>query len=305
MAKEFGLIKRRRNDSLIKVGIIASLSVLFVSSAMLVVILNLSESSEANANRVVVEKSSTIEMANVLVPVQSIDTGTALEPAMFRIETRPKIAVANNIVQDFELIQNKYARSLIVANQPLHQDYLTDQRPVNQITALIPEGYRAVTINVDVRTGIEGWARPGAKVDVVWSTTIRGKPGVSVIVENAKVISAARSIEGAPHASGQDAPIPSELTLLVPIKDANKIILAQRSGTLSLSLRGDSSSGKSEAGGAITIDDLISGANPVKQERPENIIKIKDANGQSEEFVLKNGKLVPLELLTMSNLAAE
>ena len=307
MASNFNLIRHRRGSEL-KIWMISCISIFFVSTAMLIMIFNVSDFSEANnglASRVTVETQPDLEMKPVLVPIQTVNMGAALEPTLFRIEQRPKIAVPGQIVTDMEFIQGKYAKSLIIANQPLYQDYITSQRPINAITAMIPEGYRAVTINVDVRTGIEGWARPGARVDVVWNTTIRGKAGVAVIVENAKVLSASRSTENSQNMQ-QDAPVPTELTLLASIKDSNKIILAQKSGTLSLSLRGDSEPGKTEAGGAITVDDLLGvGKATAPRVINENIIKIKDNNGEYEEFVMKEGRLVPLSLLSASNLAAE
>lgn len=306
MSGSFNLITHKRNR-ILKIWMVSCMSIFFVSSAMLIVLFNMNDFSEATANtaKVTVETRPELEMANVLVPVQTIEAGTELEPTFFRIERRPKISIPGQVVNEFELIQGKYAKSLIVANQPLYQDYITTQKPVNAITAMIPLGYRAVTISVDVRTGIEGWARPGARVDVVWNTTIRSKPAVSVIVENAKVLSASRTTEDSP-AANNEAPVPSELTLLVPIQDANKIILAQKSGTLSLSLRGDSEPGLSDGGAPITVDDLLGTGRPVvHREINENIIKIKDNNGEYEEFIMRQGRLVPLALLNSSNLAAE
>jgi Flp pilus assembly protein CpaB len=306
MAGNFNLIRRNRSSAL-KIWMVSCISIFFVCMAMLILLFNVGDFSEANvtAAKVVVETQPELEMKSVLVPIQTINMGAALEPTLFRLEQRPKIAVPGQVVSEMEFIQGKYAKSLIIANQPLYQDYITNQRPVNAITAMIPEGYRAVTIQVDVRTGIEGWARPGARVDLVWNTTIRGKQGVAVIVENIKVLSASRSTESSQNVSA-DAPIPTELTLLASIQDANKIILAQRSGTISLSLRGDSEPGKTEAGGAITVDDLLgTGKATAPRQVTQNVIKIKDNNGEYEEFVMQNGRLIPLSLLSASNLAAE
>lgn len=306
MSGNFNLIQQKRSG-IFKIWMISCISIFCVSTAMLIVLFNASTSSEAagKVTPVTVETQPELEQTKVLVPIQSIQPGQALEPSLFRMESRPKIAVPGNVVAEFELVQGKFAKSLILANQPLYPDFISAQKPINAITALIPPGYRAVTIPVDVRTGIEGWARAGARVDVVWNTQIRGKEGVAVIVENAKVLSASRSTESQQNAK-QDANVPTELTLLASIHDANKIILALKSGSLSLSLRGDSEPGMSDAGTAITTDDLLGGSRQVNQKVAyENVIKIKDNNGQYEEFVMREGRLVPLSLLNASNLAAE
>jgi pilus assembly protein CpaB len=192
----------------------------------------------------------------VLVPVREIEAGLALEPTMFRREPRPQVGVSPRVVRDFEEIQGLFARSLIVPGQPLHRDYITTVKPTNAITANIPEGHRAVTISVDARSSVEGWVRPGARVDVIWASSIRGRPGVTVIVQNALVLSAERN----PDPKVQPgAPVPNTVTLLVTADDAARINLAQTTGSLTLQLRGDNDPGKGRAGGSITVEDLYGG----------------------------------------------
>ncbi|MCO6430136.1 MAG: Flp pilus assembly protein CpaB [Deltaproteobacteria bacterium] len=291
---QFGGARRYGGDATMRIVLIAGLAFVCLSSVALFVIFTFSDYSEAhNDTPIVVEKEAKLETVEVLVPVQAITGGSSLEPSQFRIETRPKVGISDRIVRDLEEIKGMYAMTLILPGQPLYKDYLTNVRPVNQITAKIPPGFRAVTIRVDVKSSIEGWARAGARVDVAWNTTIRGRRAVQIIVENALVISAARQLES--HGSQQpSAEVPSELTLMVTNEDAKKIMLASGTGSLSLSLRGDRDAGKAEAGVAITEDDLL-GISKTDQEskRPESIVKIRDENGNFAEFVLHNGQLVP------------
>lgn len=254
-------------------------------------------SSKATVKTVVVEKEPEIKMADVLVPVQNIEPGQALEPAMFRREQRPSVGLPARVVKDFEEIKGQYSRSLIVADQPLHRDYITAVRPTNALTVKIPDGYRAVSISVDVRSSVEGWARPGAKVDVVWASRIRGQAAVTVIVQNAQIISAERqTADAAPQAGGV---VPSTVTLLVTAADAAKIQLAQTTGSLSLSLRGDQDPGKADSNPSITttLDDLYP---RTAQEAPAAAptgprIRMRNAKGEIEEYVFQNGQLVPAQ----------
>lgn len=244
------------------------------------------EKEKKQVKNSVVKVAEDVKMVDVLVPVKEIKAGTALTPNLFRIEKRPLVATSGRIVRSFEEIKGYYARSLIVPNQPLHRDYITSVRPTNVITASIPEGYRAVTIRVDARSSVEGFVRPGAKVDVVWTSRIRGKPGISVIVQNAKVLSAARSTE-ASLKPGQ--PIPSTVTLLVTAKDAAKIELATQTGKLSLQLRGDADPGRGSDVGTVTIDDLYGGG--TQNRRRQNADGVVEIDGK--KWLLVNGKLVP------------
>lgn len=238
-----------------------------------------------------------LDTVNVLVPVKQIEPGTTLDSSLFKFEARPKAGLSARAITSLEKVQGMYARSLIVPDQPIVEDYVTRVKPNSAITANIPEGFRAVTIRVDARSSVEGWARPGARVDVVWSTVIRGKQAVNTIVQNAKVLSAERQTEGQQNNnSGAENGVPNTCTLLVSAEDANKIQLASTAGSLSLSLRGDRPDvelPKNQR--AITIDDLIANADdtnkPPVDEGPT--IRVKQENGQYTEYLMKGGKLVP------------
>jgi len=169
--------------------------------------LSVKPADNGSAPPVVRDSTETID---VLVAVDRIEAGYPLEPSMFRKEARPVISVPPSAVTDFAQIKGFFASSYIAAGQPLLGEFITSKRPVNQIQPNIPEGYRAVALSVDATTSVEGWARPGAKVDVVLASNINQKPAVTVIVQNAKVLSADRSVAGDGGEGG--APTPSTVT---------------------------------------------------------------------------------------------
>lgn len=271
--------------------------ILLVSGSFLVAFVGLSAlllfsgSSTATSAPVPVEKAPEVDTLTVLIPVRQIQTGEPLDPTMFRSETRPKVGLSDKVLKDLEETKGMYARSVINPDQPLNADLVTNIRPTNAITANIPEGYRAVTIRVDVTSGVEGWARPGAAVDVVWASAIRGKQAVTVIVQNAKVLSAERQME---NNQAQGASVPSTVTLLVTADDAAKIQLASTAGSLTLSLRGDNDD-RGQQVKSITIDDLYGGANGAGQTtKPDPAIgSAGTVRIGGEDFYFKDGKLIP------------
>lgn len=236
MSRHFGGLGPTRQADRAKVFVVAAVLVITVSAALAFIFISAGQST--NTNVAVVRESSdpVVKMVDVLVPVQQLDQGVELQPAMFRVESRPEIGVPARAVRSFEEIKNTFARTIITQGQPLVRDLITDVRPVSVISGKIPEGYRAVTINVNATTSVEGWARPGARVDVVWVSKIRGENTATVIVQNAEVLSAERNVQ-ANQAPG--APVPTTITLLVTAEDAAKINLANTSGSITLTLRGD------------------------------------------------------------------
>lgn len=258
MSRHFGGIGHNRQADKAKVFVVLTVFVLTVSLAVAFVFM--SNAPENVTASTVVEKREPdepqIRRVNVLVSIDKIDQGMPLEASMFRVEQRPEVGLPPGVVRDYEEIRYHYSKITLPPGEPLRRDDITESRPINSVIARIPEGHRAVTINVNATSSVEGWARPGAKVDVVWVSKIRGEQSISVIAQNAEVLSAERQID--PSQAKPGAPVPSTVTLLVTAADAQKIQLAQTTGSLSLALRGDRDE-KGINNPVITLNDLIGG----------------------------------------------
>ena len=229
-----------------------------------------------------------VETNRVLIPVVEIQPGDKLRRDMFKVELRPVDKTGSRIISDFEMVRDSYARAAIAAEVPLLRDYVSHVRPLNTVTAQIPDGYRAVTIKVDALSAVEGWARPGARVDVVWTTKYEGKSITTTIVENSEVISSEQErLEDASATEKQD--IPSVATLLVKTEDAAKITLAKSTGTVTLSLRGD----RDEVGlddNTITLAQLLKSDVDPETRNVDGMVRIGNSS-----FTFENGKLVPVD----------
>ena len=230
------------------------------------------------------------DVTPVLIPLQPIEAGAVLEQSMFRIEQRPKASVGEGYINSVDQIRGFYAASLIVAGNPLHSGYVTAKRPVNQIQANIPDGFRAVTLGVDGTTSVEGWARPGAKVDVLLSSVVAGKPAIRVIVQNAKVLSAGHQNNKEQQDPATATPI--TVTLLVSSDEAGRIQLGYSSGSLSLILRGDEDSVESMESLIVNLDSIIGGDSSPQA-------AVSPVQGQvrvgGKTYHMVNGQLKPIE----------
>lgn len=260
MSRHFGSVGGNRNSQKATIFVFAGVALVVIClTVALLTLYSGAQASSAKPAAAAVQEVETIKMIDVLVPNQDIDSGVALESRMFKREPRPQIGVSPRVVVDFEELKGQFARGLIIAGQPLHRDLITSVRPSSAITASIPEGYRAITISTDARSSVEGFVRPGSRVDVLWISTIRGAQGVTRIVQNARVLSAERQIN--PNQQ-PGAPVPSTVTLLVTADDAAKINLAMTSGSITLQLRGDSDVRAASSGASITISDLLGNSGP-------------------------------------------
>ena len=254
MSRHFGGRPVGHSERVRLILVLFSLAFLMMLGGATVWLLSRAPSTSAPST-VVIKPEPELKMVDVLVPLREIGAGVQLQPAMFKKESRHQEGLDNRTAKDFEEIAGQYSRTILIPGQPLHHDQITNVRPNTAISASIPPGFRAVAIRTNATSSVEGWAMAGSKVDVHWQADIAGKPGLTTIVQNAKVLSAERMVSSN---TPQNAPVPSTVTLLVTAIDARKIALAQTTGSLVLSLRGDSDGAKSDgADGSITVDDLL------------------------------------------------
>jgi len=206
----------------------------------------------------------------VAVAQSRVEEGTRLEPFMFNFVRLDDSKVPMGAIrrQDLERVSGKFASRLISPNVPVVLEDVTDTPPINLLN--IPPGYRAVTITVDSRSGVEGFAKPNTRVDVLWTFTQDSKQKVATIVRFTKILSVAGVTSADRQANVQNQGGTTTVTLLVTEKDAKKIELARTLGTLSLSLVGDQEEASKEADpDAITIADLTNSGVETTQAQEE------------------------------------
>lgn len=286
--------RHRSNASLVKFAVIGAMAVVMIIGVA--VSLHLS-SPTSNATTVaapvpVVEAG----MVEVIVPLESVPPGATLEATMFHRVKKPEVIVGPDIIRDFEEIKGLYSRGVLVAEQPIHRDFLTSLQPVNALTASIPQGYRAIAISVDATSSVEGWAQPGARVDVIWVTKDLGTQMAYVVAPNAKVLSANKRAEGArADMKSLDGEVPSTVTLLLSVRDAMRVRLAALNGRLALVLRG-MDTGVSKPNGPISEHALFNAPGKNAAGQPvDNLVSVKVRDrrtGKEEILTFQDGERV-------------
>ena len=288
---------RRKRSNVLLPQLLVLIVVFFVSVVGIAGFLHYSsqqsDAATMTIQQPVIPEEGTVE---VIVPINNISPGSGFQPQMFKRERKPEAVVGPETVRSFEELKGMYAKGVLVANRLVNREFLTTLQPVNALTASIPAGYRAIAIPVDATSSVEGWAQPGARVDVVWVTEFTGKNTASVVAHNAKVLSANRRTEairgnlqpkpGAAAGSG-DQGIPPTVTLLLSVQDSMKVRLASLHGKLGLVLRGAEDTGGVAMTGAISEASLYMDQNqdPEMQPRMITVVRVKDPKTGKEEIL--------------------
>ncbi len=143
----------------------------------------------------------------------------------------------------------------LARNEPILASKITAPNQRTTLSTQIDEGMRAVTVRVDEVRGVAGFVLPGDRVDVILT---RGEGAgqdtaayADVLLQNAKVLAIDQLAN-----ERQDKPaIARAVTLELSVQEAQKVVLAQGIGRLSLVLR---QAGQVDAGPAqrVTASDL-------------------------------------------------
>jgi pilus assembly protein CpaB len=177
---------------------------------------------------------------SVIVAKQDLQPGTALSPEVMSVRQMPSGFLPADVL-DGNSGASLLGRHLSVAlrsGDPVTERVL---RPRFQpsLASVLPEGQRALTVAVDEVNSLSGMLTPGDRVDLYLSRG-QGEGGarLALLLEQAQVLATGNEVrEGAGLRSGSPSGDYSTVTLLVDAEQAGRIILAQRTGSLSVALR--------------------------------------------------------------------
>lgn len=180
-------------------------------------------------------------LARIVVATQPIAFGDPLTTENIRLQNFPAGSVPEGAFRtiDAALQGGRVAVRPIVPGEPVLADKVsgTDGRAV--LSANLEEGMRAVSIPISEVTGVSGFARPGDTVDVLLTRRLPGEGATDqdimtdVILERVKLL----AIDQVADEKATEPKVGNSAVVEVDLFDAQRLVLAQRLGTLSLALR--------------------------------------------------------------------
>lgn len=179
-------------------------------------------------------------LSNVVVAKVPIPLGKKIIPEELTVAQFPRSAVPDGTFESMEKVAGRVAVVNIAAREPVTDPKLAAEGTMGGLSAVIPEGYRAMTVKVDDVVGISGFIQPGTMVDVVVvidpaENSINQNPISKVVLQNIKVLANGQNID---HPKDErEANSVKAVTLLVKPEQAEKLALAASEGKLQLMMR--------------------------------------------------------------------
>ena len=197
-----------------------------------------------------------VAVAKVAIPI-----GSKIIPEQIMVVQFPKESTPDGAFESPEKLAGRVAVTNIAAREPITESRLAPEGTAAGLSAIIPEGYRAMTVKVDDAAGISGFIMPGTMVDVVVVIDPREGSGMQdpiskIVLQNIKVLANGQNIDK--PKDEREANSVKAVTLQVTPEQAEKLALATSEGKLQLMMRSQIDQGDQQTPG-VNKRGLLSG----------------------------------------------
>jgi pilus assembly protein CpaB len=211
----------------------------------------------------------TKDLGNVVVAKQEIPLGAKITADQVTLAPIPNGSVPDGAFKKVDQVIGRVAITPIGVRETITSMKLAPEGMGGGLPAVIPEGYRAMTVKVDDVVGVSGFVMPGSYVDVVAVITPQGQDGnqgpiSKIVLQHIKVLASGPKIDS-PENQREPSKV-NAVTLMVTPEEAEKLVLATNEGRLQLVMRNYRDDENTDTKGA-NKSSLLSG-DTVKPEPP-------------------------------------
>lgn len=216
-------------------------------------------------------QSYTKNLGSVVVAQSFIPLGTKITEDLLATTPIPRGSIPEGAFEKLDTVVGRVAIVSIGLREPVTASKLAVEGSAGGLSAVIPEGFRAMTVKVDDVVGISGFVSPGAFVDVVAvikpPDQAANNPISKIVLQNIKVLANGPNID---PKDGRQPTSVKAVTLQVTPEQAEKLALASNEGKLQLVMRNYGDQDNAQTHGA-NKDSLLSGESisPAAEDEPD------------------------------------
>src|SRR5512145_1880000 len=187
-----------------------------------------------------ISQQASVPSTKVVVAAVDIQLGSRLSSQMLKTVDWPAGSIPTGAITKAETLEDRVVKTSVLRGEPILEAKLAPIGTKGGLSAVIPEGKRAMTVRVNDVIGVAGFAPPGNYVDIVVNTQLevearngQDKQISKIVLEHILVLAVAQE-------ASRDETKPkvvNAVTLELTPEQAEKLDLARSVGTLSLVLR--------------------------------------------------------------------
>jgi pilus assembly protein CpaB len=184
----------------------------------------------------------TRDLGNVVIAKREIPLGAKITADHVTLAPIPNGSAPDGVFRKLDEVVGRVVIQPIGLRETITNTKLAPEGTGGGLQAVIPEGYRAVTVKVDDVVGISGFVMPGSYVDVVAVVTPQSQEGAQsqgpiskIVLQHIKVLASGPKIDS-PENQREPTSVKA-VTLMVLPEQAEKLVLAANEGKLQLVMR--------------------------------------------------------------------
>ena len=242
----------------------------------------------------------TKDLGNVVVAKQEIPLGEKITAEHLALAPIPNGSLPEGVFRKMDDVVGRVAITPIGIRETITNMKLAPAGTGGGLSAVIPEGYRAMTVKVDDVVGVSGFIMPGSFVDVVAIVVPLAQreaangPISKIVLQNIKVLASGAKIDSPENQRTPSAV--TAVTLQVTPEQAEKLVLAANEGKLQLVMRNYTDQEDTQTKGA-NKGSLLTGESYVPQPEP----KSESADGAKAAHVKQPIRRVRLDVPRIQN----
>jgi pilus assembly protein CpaB len=200
------------------------------------------------------------DFVQVIIANRDLEPGHLIAAEDVTTAKWPVDAVSKTVFTDNKAVVGRAVLTPVVKGQTMFDGLLAAPGSEGGLTALVPDGMRAVAVEITESSGVGWMLVPGCRVDVIAALRQESGEMARTIVENVKVQAVGQRL-AKDRSDGARGEVMKTVTLIVTPKDAESIELAGNSGKLRLVLRGANDTKPTQSSG-VRMAELTGGAVP-------------------------------------------
>lgn len=227
------------------------------------------------------QEVETEKMVSVVVAKDNIKARQKISEDMVKLKKVPQSQAHFEALNSIEKVRGRYVSAKIIAGEQLLKSRLYAKEEIDSMLAFnLDAKKRAVTVAVNEVIGVAGFLVPGDYVDVIGVFSRVDNTVAKTVLQNVKVLAVAQDMT-----SNQDmkAEVKKSVTLAVGLKEAEKLVLADREGQIRLALRSPNNKIRNRDT-AFSLNKLVGWKEKEEDENQED--KDKD---EEEKEIIKEG----------------
>ncbi|MFH1058934.1 MAG: Flp pilus assembly protein CpaB [Pseudomonadota bacterium] len=178
--------------------------------------------------------------APVVVAAADLGAGQRLESGDLRLQHWPLAALPPGHLAKVEAVTGRVLKGPLVKGEVLLAAKLAPEGLAGGLSAVVPAGYRAMTVRVDEVIGVGGFVQPGDRVDVLVTVDkgpFRENPGSRVVLQDVPVLTVGEKVQEETSGSKPRRHKVTVVTLQVLPAQGERLALAASEGKVVLALR--------------------------------------------------------------------